>query len=221
MARGLVLPLTVLLSSTSLQEPTPSLNALLACATVSLGFLIGVIVDSPTSDAGPALRLSTLGIVFGLLSSTTTAIHAIIIKRALATVRGNPLELAWYSNVLTAAIMLPVVMWVEGPRAMIQAVSDSSAAAFVLGSSVTVRVCLCYVRATQLSSGDHRFSHFHRWVFVYQGHFTRHPYDCLCGQRSHSDAPINMVVPRHCNDVGRVTSYYPHALIRTLIGDAS
>jgi len=54
-----------------------------------------------------------LGIVFGLLSSLTTASHAIVIKRSLTLVNGNAIELAWYSNVLSSVVLTPII-WLVG-----------------------------------------------------------------------------------------------------------
>lgn len=131
-ARGLILPLTVLLSLLFLQAKRPSLRVLSACAVVTIGFFVGVILDgghtapalpSTTSmDAGsntPLLskpRISLLGISFGLLSSLTTATHAVIIKRSLSLVDNDAIALAWYSNVLSSLVLAPIILLVgEGP----------------------------------------------------------------------------------------------------------
>lgn len=135
-ARGLVLPLTVVLSLVFLRSARPSLTVLLACGVVTLGFFVGVLLDSgytaPTlpstitpADAekltakNKATTVSLLGIAFGLLSSLTTATHAIIIKRSLALVNGDAIQLAWYSNVLSSVVLLPVIFLVgEVPDAL-------------------------------------------------------------------------------------------------------
>src|ERR1700677_1681417 len=89
-ARGLILPLTVLLSLVFLKASRPSIRVLLACAVVTVGFFVGVFLDgspdSATADGSKPSTTSMLGIAFGLLSSLTTASHAIVIKRSLTLV---------------------------------------------------------------------------------------------------------------------------------------
>lgn len=113
-ARGLVLPLTVVFSVLFLHSPRPSLRVLTACAVVTIGFFVGIFLDgSPNSpSSGP----SPLGVLFGLISSCTTAVHAVVIKRSLTLVKGDAIELAWYSNVLSSMLLIPVIWLVgEGP----------------------------------------------------------------------------------------------------------
>jgi solute carrier family 35 (GDP-fucose transporter), member C1 len=91
---------------------------LLACAVVSVGFFVGVLLDhapdSATADRSkPSSTTSILGIAFGLISSLTTASHAIVIKRSLTLVNGDAIELAWYSNVLSSMVLIPII-WLVG-----------------------------------------------------------------------------------------------------------
>ena len=57
-----------------------------------------------------AEKVSMLGIFFGIFSSITTAMHAIVIKKSLDVVRGNTLELVWYNNLLSAVALMPLVV---------------------------------------------------------------------------------------------------------------
>ncbi|KAF8579976.1 hypothetical protein K439DRAFT_1415747 [Ramaria rubella] len=125
-ARGLVLPITVLLSYIFLAS-RPSLRVLLSCAIVTAGFFIGVLLDNysttpaPTNKsdvpAPPSTFGNTLGIIFGLLSSVTTASSAVIIKQSLDVVSGSTLHLAWYSNLISTFVFIPLVYIVgEGPE---------------------------------------------------------------------------------------------------------
>jgi GDP-fucose transporter C1 len=113
----LILPLTVILSLVFLKASRPSIRVLLACAVVTAGFFVGVLLDgspdSATADGSKSSTTSMLGIAFGLLSSLTTASHAIVIKRSLTLVNGDPIELAWYSNVLSSIVLIPVI-WLVG-----------------------------------------------------------------------------------------------------------
>jgi GDP-fucose transporter C1 len=138
-ARGLVLPLTVGLSWTVLGSH-PSLRILLACAVVSSGFCVGIFL------AGPSIY----GMMFGFASSFTTALHAVVIKRSLDVVKGNTIELAWYSNTVSAIAMIPIfVLAGEIPQirelffgaGSIQQSSEAMSAlnTFLYGSAITVR----------------------------------------------------------------------------------
>ncbi|KZO99067.1 hypothetical protein CALVIDRAFT_477558 [Calocera viscosa TUFC12733] len=148
-ARGMVLPLTVGISFIALHA-RPSLRVLIACGIVTAGFLVGVLLDRTysTSPDAPPTHYSYLGIFFGLLSSCTTALHAVVIKRSLDIVHGSALELAWYSNLLSALALIPLVVVAgEGPG-VIELLSGNAAAVgvdvgfsalktFVWGSLIT------------------------------------------------------------------------------------
>ncbi|KAG8923490.1 hypothetical protein FRC02_011108 [Tulasnella sp. 418] len=106
-ARGLVLPFTVLLSSFMLHH-RPSLLILVAVAVVTSGFLIGVALD--LAPGSVITTTSPLGVLFGVLSSMTTALQAVVIKRSLDVVKGSAIELAWYNNLLSAFVMWPLII---------------------------------------------------------------------------------------------------------------
>ncbi|VDB85138.1 unnamed protein product [Peniophora sp. CBMAI 1063] len=105
--RGLVLPLTVF-TSYLLLAARPSLHILYACAVVTAGFFVGIFLDGT--------YISPLGIFFGLLSSLMTALHAVVMKRSLGVVNNNALHLSWYSNLITAVMLIPCILLAgEGP----------------------------------------------------------------------------------------------------------
>ncbi|KAF5392721.1 hypothetical protein D9757_000825 [Collybiopsis confluens] len=99
-ARGLVLPFTVCTSYFMLNA-RPSLRILFACGLVTLGFFIGVFLDGTP--------LSVIGISFGVVSSAITAVHSVIIKQSLSVVNGSALLLSWYTNLLSALVLIPVI----------------------------------------------------------------------------------------------------------------
>ena len=155
-ARGLLLPFTVGLSSLVLHT-RPSLRILLSCGLVTMGFFVGILIDTPSStyfrspDAAPLPGVkapSLIGVAFGLVSSMSTALHAVVIKRSLDAVSGSTLQLAWYSNLVSCLAMLPLVFLAgEFPGVMDlffgAASSDagkgiSDLATFVWGSAITV-----------------------------------------------------------------------------------
>ncbi|KAH8112243.1 hypothetical protein DFH11DRAFT_1608740 [Phellopilus nigrolimitatus] len=100
-ARGLVLPFTVLTSYIILSA-RPSLYILLACGLVSLGFFIGVFFDG--------MNVSMKGVFFGVVSSATTALHAVVIKKAIKLVNDSALDLCWYTNLFSALVLSVVVL---------------------------------------------------------------------------------------------------------------
>jgi GDP-fucose transporter C1 len=100
-ARGLVLPFTVGTSFIFLQS-RPSLRILLCCGLVTCGFFVGVFLDSTP--------LSWVGISFGVASSALTATHSVVIKQSLNVVGGSALALSWYTNLLSAALLAPLLL---------------------------------------------------------------------------------------------------------------
>ncbi|ETW77247.1 GDP-fucose transporter [Heterobasidion irregulare TC 32-1] len=128
-ARGLVLPLTVLTSFIFLNT-RPSIRILLSCSIVTVGFFVGVFLDGT--------HVSTLGIVFGVASSLMTALHAVVMKRSLDVVGGSALHLSWYSNLLSAVVLAPCVLFAgEGSSVMDLLYRRQGLATFITGSTIT------------------------------------------------------------------------------------
>jgi len=100
-ARGLVLPFTVCTSFIVLQS-RPSLRILLCCGVVTLGFFCGVFLDGT--------EISLLGVGFGVASSAITAVHSVVIKQSLDIVGGSALSLSWYTNLLSAIVLAPLLI---------------------------------------------------------------------------------------------------------------
>ncbi|KAF8153028.1 hypothetical protein B0H34DRAFT_800288 [Crassisporium funariophilum] len=100
-ARGLVLPFTVCTSFFILHS-RPSLRILLCCGVVTMGFFCGVFLDGTP--------LSLIGIGFGVASSAITAVHSVVIKQSLTVVNGSALALSWYTNVLSAIVLAPLLV---------------------------------------------------------------------------------------------------------------
>lgn len=140
-ARGLLIPMTVVTSFVFLHS-RPSLRILGACGIVTGGFLVGVLLDQSYSSS--TKTASPLGIVFGLFSSLITAMHAVLIKRSLEIVP-NTIELAWYSNLMGAVIMLPCVFLAgEGPEvakflspAAAKTIQNGALNTFIYGTGIT------------------------------------------------------------------------------------
>ncbi|KAG5731567.1 GDP-fucose transporter 1 [Termitomyces sp. T112] len=136
-ARGLVLPFTIVTSYFAFRS-IPSLRILVACGVVTIGFFIGVFLDGT--------KVSMLGVFFGVVSSGITALHSVVIKESLKVVDGSALLLSWYTNLLSAIVLLPICLLVgEGPGIMeiffVEAVvaegTMSLLATFLWGSLIT------------------------------------------------------------------------------------
>ncbi|KAG0283838.1 hypothetical protein BGZ96_011802 [Linnemannia gamsii] len=97
-ARGLVLPFTVIFAYSLLGQASSKL-VLGACFVVFCGFYTGV-----TSE----IDVSPYGIIFGVLSSITTSLHAIVIKKSLGAVNNSSIDLVYYNNVLSLLVTTPV-----------------------------------------------------------------------------------------------------------------
>ncbi|KAF8937199.1 hypothetical protein EDD21DRAFT_400349 [Dissophora ornata] len=98
-ARGLVLPFTVIFAYVLLGQPSSKL-VLGSCIVVFCGFYTGV-----TSE----VDVSQLGVFFGIVSSVTTSLHAIVIKKSLAAVNNSSIDLVYYNNVLSLMAMTPII----------------------------------------------------------------------------------------------------------------
>ncbi|KAF9355525.1 hypothetical protein BGX34_010424 [Mortierella sp. NVP85] len=98
-ARGLVLPFTVIFAYCLLGQPSSKL-VLSACFVVFCGFYTGV-----TSE----VNVSTRGVFFGIVSSITTSLHAIVIKKSLAAVNNSSIDLVYYNNILSFLACTPIV----------------------------------------------------------------------------------------------------------------
>ncbi|CAG8485179.1 4951_t:CDS:2 [Scutellospora calospora] len=137
-ARALVLPFTVLFSYIFLYQKT-SMMILLACFIVCMGFFVGV--------SSERLTLSMLGVFFGVCSSVSTALHAIIIKKSLDVVKGNTMELVYYNNLLSTIAFAPVILLAgehkdvfnlffdSDPTVLSDGKNDSSARTFLIVTS--------------------------------------------------------------------------------------
>ncbi|KAG0090149.1 hypothetical protein BGZ93_004904 [Podila epicladia] len=119
-ARGLVLPFTVLFAYILLGQPSSGL-VLGACFTVFCGFYTGV-----TSE----INVSQVGIFFGVVSSITTSLHAIVIKKSLTAVNNSSIDLVYYNNALSLVAMTPLIVLSGESADIALRFADSGFAAF-------------------------------------------------------------------------------------------
>lgn len=90
---------------------------------------VTLITDTPNS----------VGVAFGILSSCTTAFHSIVIKKTLPIVNGSTIDLAWYTNLLSTVVIVPIIFVMgEVPAVMHVLGGGEGAGRFFWGSVVTV-----------------------------------------------------------------------------------
>jgi GDP-fucose transporter C1 len=135
-ARGLLLPFTLLLSFLVLGKKLKSFAplSLVGAASVCVGFGIGMTTDLLTTNT------STIGLVLGVGSSFTTAVEAVVIKRFVSSnvqEKGDDMmQMAWMSNVLST--LLYSVLWLVFGR-------STDVAAIAQSSSLLPTLCLAGV----------------------------------------------------------------------------
>ncbi|KAF4623416.1 hypothetical protein D9613_002248 [Agrocybe pediades] len=110
-ARGLVLPLTIAVSSVHTRS-IPSRLVLTAAFIVTVGFMLGV---APSSSLPITATPSNLSLFYGVLSSLFIAFHAVLIKSSLPHCNNSTIELAWWTNVGSAIMILPFVILLGEP----------------------------------------------------------------------------------------------------------
>jgi len=97
----LVLPFTVIFAYSLLGQASSRL-VLGACFVVFCGFYTGV-----TSE----INVSGRGVFFGVVSSITTSLHAIVIKKSLVAVNNSSIDLVYYNNFLSLLATTPIVVF--------------------------------------------------------------------------------------------------------------
>ncbi|KZV74817.1 hypothetical protein PENSPDRAFT_662079 [Peniophora sp. CONT] len=134
-ARGLVLPLTIAVSS-YWTHTKPKIQTVLVSAVITMGFFIGV---APEKSLPVASIPSVISLVYGLLSSLMIALHAVLIKSALPICNNSTIQLAYWTNLGSAILLAPFIVIVGEPLKFMALVSepDSNVATLIWGSLVT------------------------------------------------------------------------------------
>ncbi|KAI1789817.1 hypothetical protein LXA43DRAFT_551189 [Ganoderma leucocontextum] len=136
-ARGLVLPLTIAVSSTQ-SRSIPPLRVLLAAFIVTFGFFIGVAPDAAATQHFREAP-SQLSIFYGVLSSFFIAIHAVLIKVSLPHAGNSTIQLAYWQNLGSALFLAPFILF-QGELSRLSELyytPEWNARVFVWGSLVT------------------------------------------------------------------------------------
>ncbi|KAK5452072.1 hypothetical protein LTS15_007795 [Exophiala xenobiotica] len=100
-ARGLLLPFTILISFVFLQKTRPTGWALIACGITTFGFVLGV--------SGEAMgRTSNVGIMWGVWSSMTTALETVLVK--YLALEAGVLDLVFITSLATTPVYAIMVV---------------------------------------------------------------------------------------------------------------
>ena len=192
-ARGLTLPMTVVLQSLMTGEK-PSRGTIASCGLVTWGFTYAFLpapfIGGASSGTGASANLvagpeaPVLGMVLGVFSAAMVAIHAVLIKAALKSVDGKTLDLAYWQNALSAIALLPAILFSDEVRGVVRMLSgiEGSIGSFVSGSALTVSSPAAAKGRTGSSRpGRRRLPHLHRWPALHQSHLARHAHVLLGG----------------------------------------
>jgi GDP-fucose transporter C1 len=110
-ARGLVLPLTIMISSVH-THTTPTRKIIYAAGTVTVGFFLGI---APSSSIPVTSVPSLLSLFYGVLSSLFIALHAVLIKEALPHCNESTIQLAYWTNAGSVLFLAPFVLLMGEP----------------------------------------------------------------------------------------------------------
>jgi GDP-fucose transporter C1 len=108
----------------------------MAAGIVTVGFMIGV---APSKDLPVSAIPSTLSLFYGVLSSLFIAIHAVLIKSSLPYCNNSTIQLAWWTNVGSAVMLLPFVFFHGEPWKLSELYYSTAwdGSVFLWGSLVT------------------------------------------------------------------------------------
>jgi hypothetical protein len=134
-ARGLVLPLTISVTSLS-SHSHPAARVIVAAAIVTLGFFIGV---APEGNLPASSIPSAISLFYGVFSSLSIAIHSVLVKSSLPYCNNSTIQLAYWTNAGSAILIAPFVLLHGEPAKVLElsASTEWNVKVFVWGSLVT------------------------------------------------------------------------------------
>lgn len=141
---------------------TPTSRTLAAAGVVTIGFLVGV---APSTSVPAISTPSTLSLFYGFLSSLFIAFHAVLIKSSLPHCNNSTIVLAYWTNLGSAALLLPFVP-LHGELAVLEDLIHTSSwdgNVFLWGSLITgvfgFLLCLAGLLSIKVTSPiTHMFS---------------------------------------------------------------
>ncbi|KAJ7471272.1 hypothetical protein B0H11DRAFT_1867872 [Mycena galericulata] len=137
-ARGLLLPFTILVSSL-FTRAVPKTNVLLATAVVTFGFFIGVVPSFDPRSNTIVANEPIKALVYGFFSSMVLSIHTVLSKVLTAHKTHSVVALSYWGNLLMSLMIVPCIL-VNGEVYKLQrrlSSPDQDWGTFVAGSVVT------------------------------------------------------------------------------------
>jgi len=137
-ARGLVLPLTIAVSSIN-THTVPSHRVIVAAIIVTAGFLLGVAPQSLQNIQNWQSAPSSISIIYGVLSSLFIAVHAVLIKSSLPHAGNSTIQLAYWQNLGSAIFLAPFIVFQGEYGKLVELINTPSwnGNVFAWGSLVT------------------------------------------------------------------------------------
>jgi GDP-fucose transporter C1 len=134
-ARGLVLPLTISVTSLTTHSH-PASRVIIAAGIVTVGFFIGV---APEGNLPASSIPSAISLFYGVFSSLSIAIHSVLVKSSLPYCNNSTIQLAYWTNAGSAVLIAPFVLLLGEPAKVLElsASAESNIRVFVWGSLVT------------------------------------------------------------------------------------
>ncbi|KAJ6595554.1 hypothetical protein DFH09DRAFT_973616 [Mycena vulgaris] len=137
-ARGLLLPFTILIASLCIRV-IPRVNVLLAAFIVTCGFIVGITPTFYPGSTSNAAREPVKAVVYGFISCLVLSIHAVLSKAATAHVTHSVVALSYWGNLMMSVMMFPCIL-LNGELDMLHRrfmSPEEDWTTFVVGSAVT------------------------------------------------------------------------------------
>ena len=173
-ARGLVLPLTIVVSSFHTKS-APSKPVIAAAVTVTIGFFLGVSSSGLPAAATPSL----ISLIYGVLSSLFIALHAVLIKKSLPYCHNSTIQLAYWTNAGSAVFLAPLILMGGELVKLSEFIHSTDMAVFIWGSVVTgffgFLLCISAVISIKVTSPiTHMFASVRSCSLIVVSYFDMH-----------------------------------------------
>ncbi|WWC72605.1 uncharacterized protein I206_106567 [Kwoniella pini CBS 10737] len=182
-ARGLTLPMTVILQSLN-NGIKPNGFTIISCGIVMWGFTYSFLPIPFTTTTIKSSSMNEIdiygieiqqekiqleapmaGMLLGIASAAMVAIHAILVKQALKKVEGHTLDLAYWQNALSCLVLIPGIIFSSEIKDFAKMIigEQGDGRAFIIGCGVTgvvgFLICLAGLLSIKVTSPvTHMFS---------------------------------------------------------------
>ncbi|KAF8218279.1 hypothetical protein K438DRAFT_1925417 [Mycena galopus ATCC 62051] len=137
-ARGLMLPFTILMSSL-FSHTIPRLHVLLSAFVVTFGFFVGVSPSFSLASNSTIAREPLRALLYGFISSMVLSVHVVLSKVVTANAKHSVIGLSYFGNLFMAVGLIPFI-FLNGELDALQrrlTSPDQIWTPFVVGTAVT------------------------------------------------------------------------------------